>query len=80
MHTPITTRHACCTATNSDSAKSTRADLAALGEHLNACPQLHRHLLALHGATEVMKGFVATRFMSTLLVFVLVIGLGAWIL
>ena len=80
MHSHSTTRYAWCTASNSDSAKSTRADLAALGEHLNACPQLHRHLLTLQGATEVMNGFVATRFVSTLLVFALVIGLGAWIL
>lgn len=78
MHSPITTRLAWCTAAHSDSAKSARADLAALGEHLHACPQLHRHLLTLHGATEVMNGFVATRFISTLLVFALVIGLGAW--
>ena len=80
MHSPITTRLAWCTAARNDSAKSTRADLAALGEHLNACPQLNRHLLTLHGATEFMNGFVATRFVSTILVFALVIGLGAWIL
>ncbi|WP_296542659.1 hypothetical protein [Rhodoferax sp.] len=80
MHSPTNTRLAWCTAAHNDSAKSTRADLLALGEHLNACPQLHRHLMTLHGATEVMNGFVATRFVSTLLVLALVIGLGAWML
>ncbi len=80
MQNTITTRLAWCTAAHNDSAKSTHADLAALGDHLNACPQLNRHLLTLHGATDFMNGFVATRFVSTLLVFALVIGLGAWIL
>jgi len=80
MHSPTNTRHAWCTAAHSDSATSARTDLLALGEHLNACPQLHRHLMTLHGATEVMNGFVATRFVSTLLVLALVIGLGAWML
>lgn len=80
MHSPITTRLAWCTAAHGDNAKSTRADLAALGEHLNACPQLHRHLLILHDATEFMHSFVATRFVSTLVVFALAIGLGAWML
>ena len=80
MHSPTTTRHKWCTAAHSDNAKSARADLAALGEHLSACPQLHRHLLTLHGAAEAMNGFVATRFVSTLLVFALVIGLGSWML
>lgn len=80
MNSPATTSHKWCTASNSDSAKSTRADLAALGEHMNTCPQLHRHLLSLQGATEVMNGFVATRFVSTLLVLALLVGLGAWML
>lgn len=80
MHSPTTTRHTWCTAAHSDNAKSARADLAALGEHLNTCPQLHRHLLRLHAVTDVMNGFVATRFVSTLLVFALAIGFGAWLL
>ena len=80
MNSPTTTRHTWCTAAHTDSTKSARADLTALGEHLHTCPQLHRHLLSLHGATEVMNGFVATRFVSTLLVIALVIGLVSWLL
>jgi len=80
MHSPNTTRLAWCTAAHGDNAKSSRADLAALGEHLNACPQLHRHLLTLHGATESLHSFVATRFVSTLTVLALVIGIGTWML
>ncbi len=62
MKSPKTTAHTWCTATRGDSAKSAVADLAELGEHLTECPQWHRHLLRLQGATEVMNGFVATRF------------------
>ncbi len=80
MHRPTTTPHKWCTAAHSDSAISAHADLAALGEHLNTCPQLHRHLLSLQGATELMNGFVATRFVSTLLVITLAVGLVAWLL
>lgn len=80
MHSPATARHTWCTSAHSDDAKSTLSDLAALGEHMSTCPQLHRHLLKLHGATEAMNGFVATRFVSTLLVFAFIIGLGIWML
>jgi hypothetical protein len=79
MHSPRTTRHTWCTAAHGDNAKSAHADLTALGEHMATCPQLHRHLLRLHGAAEVTNGFVATRFVSTLLVLALAIGLGAWL-
>jgi hypothetical protein len=80
MNSHTAMSHQWCTASNSDSAKSTRADLAALGEHMNSCPQLHRHLLSLQGATKVLNGFVATRFVSTLLVLALIVGLGVWML
>jgi hypothetical protein len=80
MPSPKTARHTWCTAAHGDIAKSAGADLTALGEHMSSCPQLHRHLLSLHGATEVMNGFVATRFVSTLVVFALLIGLGSWLL
>lgn len=79
MYSP-TPPHAWRTASYSDSAKSTRIDLAALGEHLTACPQLHRHLLTLHGVAESIHGFVATRFVSTLVVMAVLIGLGYWLL
>ena len=75
-----TARHTWCTAAHGDNAKSAGADLTALGEHMSSCPQLHRHLLRLHGATEAMNGFVATRFVSTLLVLAVLIGLGSWLL
>jgi len=80
MHSPKTTGHTWCTTARGDNAKSAEADLAALGEHLSSCPQLHPHLLKLHGATETMNGFVATRFASTLLVIALLIGVGSWLL
>ena len=80
MPSPKTTRHTWCTTAHGDNTKSACADLAALGEHMNSCPQLHRHLLSLQGATKVLNGFVATRFVSTLLVLALIVGLGVWML
>lgn len=80
MHSPKTTGHTWCTTAHGDNAKSAGADLAALGEHLSSCPQLHRHLLSLHNASETMNGFVATRFVSTLLVLAIAIGFGSWLL
>ena len=80
MPSPKSTGHTWCTTAHGDNAKAAGADLAALGEHMISCPQLHRHILSLHGATEAMNGFVATRFVSTLLVLAVLIGLGSWLL
>jgi hypothetical protein len=51
-----------------------------LGEHMSACPQLHRHLMTLHGVVESIHGFVATRFITTLVVVAVVVGFGYWLL
>lgn len=80
MHTPMTHPHAWCTASRSDVAKSSGTDLLLLGEHLNACPQIHRHLMTLQGAAQSIHGFVATRFMTTLVVAAIFFGLGYWAL
>lgn len=77
MHHPTTTpRHVWHTASHSDAAKSSGTDLLLLGEHLNACPQLHRHLLTLHRVAESVHGFVATRFVTTLVVMIVLFGFG----
>ncbi|HEX5697631.1 MAG TPA: hypothetical protein VFX90_03170 [Rhodoferax sp.] len=81
MHNPSSTpRQAWCTASRSDASKSSRADLLVLGEHLSACPQMHRHLMTLHGAATAIDGFVARRFVTTLVVVALLIGLAYWAL
>lgn len=80
MHSPMPPRHAWCTASRSDASKSSSTDLLVLGEHLSACPQLHRHLMTLHDVAESIHGFVATRFVTTLVVVAVVIGFGYWLL
>jgi len=81
MHrTTSTPRHSWCTASRSDASKSSGTDLLALGEHLSACPQMHRHLMTLQGVALSIHGFVATRFVTTLVVVALLFGFGYWAL
>ena len=80
QHPTTTPRHDWCTASRSDATKSSCTDLLVLGEHLSACPQIHRHLLTLHGVAQSIHGFVATRFVSTLVVVAVLFGLSYWLL
>lgn len=49
-------------------------ELSALGEHLYVCKAPHGHLFALHCVAESMHGFVAARFVTTIVVAALLIG------
>ena len=81
MHNPMSTpRQAWCTAARSDASKSSGTDLLVLGAHLSACPQMHRHLMTLHGAATAINGFVASRIVTTVVVVALLIGFGYWAL
>jgi hypothetical protein len=80
MRIPKTQRHAWCTASHNDAAKSSLNDMRALGEHLTACPQVHRHLLTLRAAAAFTHGFVATRFVTTLVALIALFRLGYWLL
>lgn len=55
-------------------------ELSALGEHLLLCRSLSGRLFVLRCAAEAVQGFVAARFVTTLVVLLLVLGLGslAW--
>jgi hypothetical protein len=80
MRIPMTSRHAWCTASHNDADKSYLDDLLALGEHLTACQQVHRHLITLHGAASLMHGFVAARFFTTLVALAALFVMGYWLL
>jgi hypothetical protein len=54
-------------------------DLSALGEHLGSCQAIHGRLFALHCVADTMHGFVAARFVTTLVVLALLVGLSALI-
>lgn len=52
-------------------------ELSALGEHLHLCRKCSDgRLAALHGLARTIQGFVATRFVTTLVVLGLVIWVG----
>ena len=69
MSTPIWS-----TAAYGDTAETTPQELSALGEHLDVCRNSHGHVAALHRAAQAMHGFGATRFVTTLLVVALLMG------
>ena len=69
------------TAAFGDEIQKSSPELSALGAHLDMCKGSGGHLLALHCAATRMHGFVATRFMTTLVVIVgLIIGAASLVL
>jgi len=79
MHHITTSRLAWGTASRSGPTKTNDADHL-LENHLNACRQVHRHLLVLHGAIAHTHGFLAARFVTTLVFMALLFGLAFWVL
>ena len=67
------------TTSDSDSTDTLSGDLSALGEHLGNCQSTHRHLLTLHCAAQSMGGFMATRFVTTVVLVVVFVGLNIWL-
>ncbi|HEY8907468.1 MAG TPA: hypothetical protein VIM63_15690 [Rhodoferax sp.] len=67
------------TTSDSYSTDTLSGDLLALGEHLDNCQSTHRHLLTLHCAAQSMRGFMATRFVTTVLLVVVFVGLNIWL-
>ncbi len=71
--------HCWRTASDGRSADTLPADLSALGEHLNSCQSTHRHILALHCATQAARRFMAARFFTTVVLAVAILGVTIWI-
>lgn len=67
------------TASGEDSADTLPGDLSALGEHLDNCQSTHRRLLTLHCAAQSMRGFMATRFVTTVVLVVVFLGVNIWL-
>ena len=76
MTTHIVAASAWRTGSFTESTETLPMELSILGEHLNGCKGSHRHLLALHRAGELVHGFVATRFVTTLAIVATLIGIG----
>ena len=71
--------YACSTASRVKAAVNSKLELTALGEHLGSCRPAHGHLFALHCRAQTMHGFLASRFVSTLVFAVLIFGLHSWL-
>lgn len=68
------------TAAFGDAAETSPTELSALGAHLNLCKGPHRGLVALQCAALQMQGFVASRFVTTLVIAALLMGLTSLVL
>lgn len=62
------------TASFGAAADTSPMELSALGDHLYVCKAPHGRLFALHCVVESMHGFVAARFVTTIVVAALLIG------
>jgi hypothetical protein len=74
MYTKVPTFTSWSTASLGDADKSCALDLCALGAHLRVCQGPHAALFSLHSVASSMHGFVASRFVTTLLVVALLVG------
>lgn len=80
MSTPVIVTPFWSTASFGDAADISPLELSALGEHLALCRGARGRLFALQCAAQTMHGFVAARFVTTLVVVALLIGVGSLVL
>lgn len=76
----VNTLHSWSTASFGGPAEISSPDLSALGEHLGLCKSPHGHLFALHCAAQSMRGFMASRLVTTMVAMSLVVGIAAFVL
>ena len=80
MNTHITATPRWSTSSFGNTVDTSPMELSALGSHLDLCQGARGRLFTLHCAAEIMNRFVAPRFVTTLVVVALVIGLGSLVL
>lgn len=80
MGTHITGATRWSTSSFGDAADTSPVELSALGNHLNLCRGARGRLFTLHCIAEITNRFVAPRFVTTLVVIGLAIGLGSLVL
>jgi len=80
MNTHVITLPRWSTASFGDSAKTSPMELAALGAHLTLCREPHGGLLAMQCIAQTLHGFVAPRFVTTLVVTTLLMVLTSLVL
>ena len=80
MNTQIIVTPCWSTASFGDTADTSPMELSALGEHLNLCRGSNGRLVALQCVAQTMHGFVAARFVTTLVMVALLIGAASLVL
>ena len=80
MSTHVVTPAFWSTASFGDTADTSPMELSALGEHLDLCKGSRGRLFALQCAAETLNGFVAARFVTTLVMVALLIGVASLVL
>ncbi len=80
LSTPLAAGPSWSTASFGDAVDTSPMELSALGDHLLLCRSLSGRLFVLRCAAEAARDFVAARLITTLVVLVLILGLGslAW--
>ena len=77
MNTQVISTRCWSTASFGTTAEASPTELSILGAHLELCKASHRQLFALQCLAQTMHGFVVTRFVTTLVLLVLLIGIAS---
>lgn len=77
MKTNTNTARFWSTASFGGNTDTSSIELLSLGDHLGVCSSPSGHLFALHCVVESIRGFMAARFVTTLLGVALLIGIVA---
>ena len=80
MNTPSIEVPLWSTSSYGDTADTSPMELSALGDHLDRCQALTGRLFNARCVAETMHGFVASRFVTTLAVATLLMGVASLIL
>jgi len=71
--------HVWSTASNGLGADTSAGELEALGEHLGSCQSKHRHWLSLRCAAQQLRGFMAVRFVTSVVFAIVFLGVNIWL-
>jgi hypothetical protein len=77
MNTRVLTHRLWSTSSFGQTADTSPMELSALGEHLNRCQNSRGRLFALSCVAETMNSFVAGRFVTTVVVVSLMMGVAS---
>ncbi len=77
MHTEIKIPKSWSTASFGGSVETSPMDLSVLGEHLGLCKSHNGRMFALHCAVQSAQDFIASRFVTSLIVVALLVGIAS---